>query len=169
MATATASMNGTARKPTTNTNTRSIARFTRCGNGDKSRGKSGKGGGYSLARPADQIPLREIFESAIGQINIVDCVMQPDFCLKSDFCECRSLYALINKKITSVLDSLYLSDMIDNDQLEQAMHIHHHTGAQVGAALIQIGALSDEDLESGLELQRQLKFIAGLPKNVAAG
>ncbi len=59
------------------------------------------------------------------------------------------------------------ADMIDNDQLEQAMHIHHHTGAQVGEALIQIGALSRDDLESGLELQRQLKFIAGLPKNVA--
>jgi Rrf2 family iron-sulfur cluster assembly transcriptional regulator len=90
-------------------------------NGALIRGKSGKGGGYSLARPADQIPLREIFESAIGQINIVDCVMQPDICLKSDFCECRSLYALINKKITSVLDSLYLSDLTDNDRLHEAI------------------------------------------------
>ena len=90
-------------------------------NGALIRGKTGKGGGYSLARPADQIRLREIFESAIGRINIVDCVMQPEICLKSDFCECRSLYALINSKITSVLDSLVLADLTDNDRLHEAI------------------------------------------------
>ena len=90
-------------------------------NGALIRGKSGKGGGYCLARPADQIRMREIFESAIGPINIVDCVMQPEICLKSDFCECRSLYGLINDRITSVLDSLFLSDLIDNDRLHEAI------------------------------------------------
>ena len=90
-------------------------------NGALIRGKSGKGGGYILARPADQIRLREIFESAIGQINIVDCVMHPEICLKSDFCECRSLYALINSRITSVLDSLVLADLTDNDRLHEAI------------------------------------------------
>ncbi len=90
-------------------------------NGALIRGKSGKGGGYCLARPADQIRMREIFESAIGPINIVDCVMQPEICLQTDFCECRSLYSLINDRITSVLDSLVLSDLIDNDRLHEAI------------------------------------------------
>ena len=92
-------------------------------NGALIRGKSGKGGGYCLARPADQIRMREIFESAIGPINIVDCVMQPEICLKSDFCECRSLYGLINDRITSVLDSLFLSDLVDNDRLHEAISL----------------------------------------------
>jgi len=90
-------------------------------NGALIRGKSGKGGGYCLARPADQIRMREIFESAIGPINIVDCVMQPEICLQSDYCECRSLYGLINEKITSVLDNLFLSDLVDNDRLHEAI------------------------------------------------
>jgi Rrf2 family protein len=92
-------------------------------NGALIRGKSGKGGGYVLARPADQIKIRQIVESAIGPINIVECVLQPEMCLKSDFCECRSLYGLINKKITSVLDGIVLADLVDGDRLEEAVSL----------------------------------------------
>jgi Rrf2 family protein len=81
----------------------------------------GKGGGYSLARPADQIKIRQIIESAIGPINVVECVLQPELCLKSDFCECRSLYGLINKKITSVLDGIVLADLVDGERLKVAV------------------------------------------------
>jgi Rrf2 family protein len=81
------------------------------------RGKSGKGGGYALAVPADQIKVRQIMESAIGPINVVECVMNPDICLKSEFCECRVLYSLINRRITSVLDGLVLADLLDSDRL----------------------------------------------------
>jgi Rrf2 family protein len=81
------------------------------------RGKSGKGGGYALAQPAEEIKIREIIESAIGPINIVDCVLNPDVCLKSEFCECRVLYSLINRRITSVMDGLVLADMLDSNRL----------------------------------------------------
>lgn len=81
------------------------------------RGKSGKGGGYTLAQPAGDIRIRDIIESAIGPINIVECVLNPDVCLKSEFCECRVLYSLINRRITSVLDSLVLADLLDSERL----------------------------------------------------
>jgi Rrf2 family protein len=87
------------------------------------RGKSGKGGGYLLAQPADKIRIRQIIESAIGPINIVECVGQPEGCLKSDFCECRVLYDLINKKITSVMDNLTLSDLADDARLKNAIEL----------------------------------------------
>jgi Rrf2 family iron-sulfur cluster assembly transcriptional regulator len=92
-------------------------------NGALIRGKSGKGGGYALARPADQIKIRQIVESAIGPINIVECVLHPDICLKSEFCECRSLYSLINRKITSVLDGIVLADLLDGDRLQEAVSL----------------------------------------------
>lgn len=85
------------------------------------RGKSGKGGGYRLARRPEDITLNEIVESTIGPINIVECVLNPDACLKSDFCECRSLYGLINRRITSVLDTLVLADLVDGDRLGRAL------------------------------------------------
>jgi Rrf2 family protein len=81
------------------------------------RGKSGKGGGYTLAQPAEEIRIRQIVESAIGPVNIVECVLNPDICLKSEFCECRVLYSLINRRITSVLDGLVLADLLDSDRL----------------------------------------------------
>ena len=85
------------------------------------RGKSGKGGGYLLAKPADEITIRDIVESAIGPINIVDCVRQPDECLKADFCECRTLYELINNKITDVMDSVTLSDLASGSGVQTAL------------------------------------------------
>ncbi len=87
------------------------------------RGKSGKGGGYALALPAKQIKIRQIVESAIGPINIVECVLNPDICLKSEFCECRMLYSLINKRITSALDGLVLADLLDGDRLMEMVAV----------------------------------------------
>lgn len=83
------------------------------------RGKSGKGGGYSLSRPADDIKIRHIIESAIGPINIVDCVLRPAVCAKSDACECRMLYRLINQRITAVFDGLFLSDLADGERMRE--------------------------------------------------
>lgn len=55
------------------------------------------------------------------------------------------------------------ADMITNDQLEKALHLHHHEGVRVGEALVQLGALSEQDVQAGIELQEQLRYIAGLP------
>lgn len=81
------------------------------------RGVSGRAGGYRLARPPDQIRLGDIVEAAIGPINIVDCVREPEICIKADICECRTVYQLINDGITNVLNSIYLHQMADESKL----------------------------------------------------
>ena len=90
-------------------------------NGALIRGKSGKGGGYALAKPAREIKVRQIIESAIGPINIVDCVLDPEMCMKADDCECRMLYHLVNERIRTVLDELVLQDLIDKGPLEEML------------------------------------------------
>ena len=85
---------------------------------DLLRGVSGRGGGYQLTRPAGEIELGEIVEAAIGPINIVDCVLHPDSCLKADVCECRWVYALINKRIGEVLGGISLLDLVDQSALK---------------------------------------------------
>ena len=77
------------------------------------RAVSGRGGGYVLARPAEEMKVGEIIEAAIGPINVVDCVGQPDVCLKADTCECRLIYMLINKRIKDVLNEYSLADLAD--------------------------------------------------------
>jgi Rrf2 family protein len=83
------------------------------------RGKQGKGGGYSLAKPAAEILVGEIIEAAIGPINIVDCVLEPGACDKSEECGCRSIYCEINARIADTLNDLTLEDLAEKDQFEK--------------------------------------------------
>jgi Rrf2 family protein len=77
------------------------------------RGVSGRHGGYRLARSVDKISIGEIIEAAIGPVCIVDCLDDPEGCLKTDTCECRVVYALINHRIEEVLRGYTLSDLLD--------------------------------------------------------
>jgi Rrf2 family protein len=75
------------------------------------RSVGGRSGGYLLARKSTEIRIKHIVEAAIGPISIVDCVGHPESCLKSELCECRTLYSLINKRITDALDEFTLADL----------------------------------------------------------
>ena len=74
-------------------------------------GTSGKGGGYVLARPSEEIRIGQIVEAAIGPVNIVECVLEPDTCVAVDDCNCRRIYKRINERIVEVLDDYSLADL----------------------------------------------------------
>jgi Rrf2 family protein len=86
------------------------------------RSISGRAGGYLLNRPADEISLLQIVEAAIGPINVVQCVLEPDECLKADLCECRYVYRLINDGIRDLLEGLSLEDVADRPWARSACH-----------------------------------------------
>ena len=77
------------------------------------RAFSGRYGGYKLSTPAAEITVGQIIEAAIGPICVVDCVEEPDTCSRSEFCECRVVYALINKRVAGVLEDFTLADLLD--------------------------------------------------------
>jgi Rrf2 family iron-sulfur cluster assembly transcriptional regulator len=77
------------------------------------RSISGRHGGYQLALPASQILVGDIIEATIGPICIVECVDDPECCIRSSDCECRLLYALINDRIAEVLRAYTVSDLLD--------------------------------------------------------
>lgn len=77
------------------------------------RGVAGRHGGYKLAAPASKITIRQIIEASIGPVSVVECVDEPDSCLRTDFCECRVVYALINQRVAGVLDEFTLADLVD--------------------------------------------------------
>lgn len=107
-------------------------------NAELLKGVSGKGGGYMLAKPAEEIKIGEIFESAIGPINIVDCVKQPESCLITDICECRVIYMLINDRITEVLNEFSLADLLDVKRLSKL------SGKKIGKSRIFESDLTQE-------------------------
>jgi Rrf2 family protein len=72
----------------------------------------GKGSGYKLARPAEEINMLDIF-TAFEQIEIVDCIECNDFCTKSADCKARSfwtefkselIHALLKKNLSQILN-----------------------------------------------------------------
>jgi Rrf2 family protein len=77
------------------------------------RGISGRHGGYQLTLPASEILVGDIIEATIGPICIVECVDDPERCMRSPDCECRLLYALINERIAEVLRAYTVSDLLD--------------------------------------------------------
>jgi len=79
------------------------------------RSHSGRGGGYTLARSADEIRVGDIIEAAIGPIAVTECAVEPETCIHADFCNCRGLWTIINHKITQVLNEYSLADLIDEN------------------------------------------------------
>ena len=77
------------------------------------RAVAGRYGGYKLATEPDDITIRRILESTIGPIAVVDCVDDPETCPRSEYCECRVVYALINQRVADVLDDFTLADLLD--------------------------------------------------------
>jgi Rrf2 family protein len=87
------------------------------------RGVAGRHGGYKLAAPARDITIRKIIEATIGPICVVDCIEEPEACLRSEDCECRVVYALINRRIGDVLDEFTLGDLADPGWLRDTVSV----------------------------------------------
>jgi Rrf2 family protein len=77
------------------------------------RAISGRYGGYRLARQAPKITIFQIVEAVLGPICVVDCIDDPESCPRSEFCECRMVYTLINNRIAEVLKEYTLADLLD--------------------------------------------------------
>lgn len=61
------------------------------------------------------------------------------------------------------------AEVISNDDLERAMHMHYLEGVRVGEALVRIGALTPEALQDGIALQRSLQGMAQKTARPAPG
>ena len=79
------------------------------------RSIAGRGGGYVLSKPAQEIKLGEIIVAAIGPIAVTECVVDNGNCLQSDFCNCKALWSLINHRITQVLYDYSLHDLVEEN------------------------------------------------------
>jgi Rrf2 family protein len=77
------------------------------------RGVAGRHGGYQLAKPADEITVGHVIEAAIGPVCVVDCIEDPEGCPRSEYCECRVVYSIINSRVAEVLHNYTLADLMD--------------------------------------------------------
>lgn len=75
-------------------------------------GVSGKGGGYSLGRPAEEIRISEIIEAVQGPTALTDCTVNPDLCMHAPFCDTRMIWVIAGHKLHEVFEQFSLADII---------------------------------------------------------
>jgi len=101
------------------------------------KGVSGRKGGYRLAAPATEITVAQVIEAAIGPIVLVDCLEDPASCPRSESCECRVVYRIINRRVVEVLEEYSLADLLDPSWVRS----HVEPGQDMPALLDQDGGV----------------------------
>ncbi len=76
------------------------------------RATVGKQGGYALARPPEQISVRELLEALEGDLAPVSCLAPGHQCDLTNGCTTRRIWARIDQKIQEALDSISLKDLL---------------------------------------------------------
>ena len=80
----------------------------------------GAHGGYALAKPANQITVRDVIAASELQTFDLHCVSHPveeERCSASHQCSIRPVWVLLQQKIDSVLESVHLSDLLHGEDV----------------------------------------------------
>ena len=73
----------------------------------------GPGGGFRLAKPADEILLLEIYEAVEGKFETADCMMEEP-CCKEKNCIMGSLVRSVNLEVYEFFRSRKLADFAES-------------------------------------------------------
>ncbi|WP_396224027.1 RrF2 family transcriptional regulator [Gemmatimonas sp.] len=80
----------------------------------------GARGGYSLARPAEEITVRDVIKASELTTFDLHCVSHPvdaGRCAEAENCSIRPVWMLLQKRIDEVLDSVRLSDLLADESV----------------------------------------------------
>ncbi len=85
------------------------------------RSVRGTGGGFVLARPADQIKVSEILHALEGDFAVTKCVADEQVCGRTDNCPTRMIWARLTAAIEDLLDGVMLAELAgDSDDTSAA-------------------------------------------------
>jgi Rrf2 family protein len=82
----------------------------------------GSAGGYTLAKPAESITVRDILAALEGEMDIVECVEDPSQCERNAFCTARGVWSRLNESITQVLSSMNLKGLAQETEKTMGKH-----------------------------------------------
>ncbi|HOM60986.1 MAG TPA: Rrf2 family transcriptional regulator [Anaerohalosphaeraceae bacterium] len=83
------------------------------------RSVRGPRGGYMLAKPPQEISLKDIFVTLEGPITPVDCLKHSEFTPNCTDCATRQIWNEIQDAISNVLSSKTLRDLLEQTGQEQ--------------------------------------------------
>ncbi len=77
----------------------------------------GAGGGYKLARPADEISVGDILRCLEGSLDAVECpAIEGNDCDSADACVTKFVWKRINDAIADAVDSVMLSELVNESR-----------------------------------------------------
>ena len=74
--------------------------------------RRGTGGGFALARPAQEISLKDIIEMIEGKIYIVNCFMSPSRCGNAKMCPISPMWLEVQNFIVNIIESITIEDIV---------------------------------------------------------
>ncbi len=80
------------------------------------RSTRGPGGGVSLLRRPEEIPLDEVMRLLEGSLAATDCVLHPDVCSRSARCATRTLWTEMAEAMQAVFRGKTLADLLQADE-----------------------------------------------------
>jgi len=87
----------------------------------------GARGGFALTHPPADVKLIDIVRICEGQISIVECVTDPEYCTRSQRCATRDIWREVKEAVEGILDSLTLQDLVERqgrkEQLANNMYV----------------------------------------------
>jgi Rrf2 family protein len=84
------------------------------------RSTRGAHGGYALARPSEEISVRDVISASEHTTFDLHCVSHPvgeERCSASQNCSIRPVWVLLQQKIDGVLESVHLADLLEQESV----------------------------------------------------
>ncbi len=76
------------------------------------RSHRGAGGGFSLARPANKITVKELLESIQGPMYFLKCSGELEDCDRKEICRLRKLWEKVQDYTVEIMSQNTLADLI---------------------------------------------------------
>ena len=76
----------------------------------------GARGGFVLARPPEEISVRDIVAILEGAVSVVACVKSPGTCKRSPSCTAREAWTEIENKLNDAMRGITLKQLVDRER-----------------------------------------------------
>lgn len=87
------------------------------------RSRRGAKGGFSLARPAGEITLRETIEAIEGPIYLNVCLIKKGECPRDEVCPVHPIWKEAQRMLFEILDSKTMADLVvEAEELHKKAH-----------------------------------------------
>jgi Rrf2 family protein len=83
------------------------------------RSRRGINGGFTLARPAESITLKETIEAVEGPIHLNVCLIRKGECHRDDFCPVHPVWQEAQRRLSEVLDGKTMADLVRDGEAIQ--------------------------------------------------